>query len=228
MSKKTVFYLILSIIFIDQFSKIYVKLNFLPGETINVFGDWFKLHFVENEGMAWGWKFGGDFGKILLTLFRLVAVVWGTFLLKEFIEKKYHRGFIICASLIYAGALGNLIDSMFYGLIFDTSYNPINQQNANIIAQAFAGKGYGSFLHGKVVDMLHFPLFSGTIPNWSPLWGGEPFTFFSPVFNIADAAISIGVITIFVCQNWFFKNDTKTTPKTIETNIVVDDNTQVM
>lgn len=227
MSKKSVVYLILTIIFIDQFSKIYIKLNFLPGQSLNVIGEWFQLHFVENEGMAWGWKFGGDFGKILLTLFRLVAVVWGTFLIKDFIEKKYHKGFITCAALIYAGALGNLIDSMFYGLIFDTSCLA-NGKNCYVVANAFAGKGYSSFLHGKVVDMLYFPLVKGTIPSWSPLWGGEPFTFFSPVFNIADASISIGVITIFVCQGWFFKNETSTNNKTIETNIVVDDNAQVM
>lgn len=227
MSKKSVVYLILTIIFIDQFSKIYIKLNFLPGQSLNVIGEWFQLHFVENEGMAWGWKFGGDFGKILLTLFRLVAVVWGTFLIKDFIEKKYHKGFIVCAALIYAGALGNLIDSMFYGLIFDTSCLS-NGKNCYVIANAFAGKGYSSFLHGKVVDMLYFPLVKGTIPSWSPLWGGEPFTFFSPVFNIADASISIGVITIFICQSWFFKQQPITNTKTIETNIVVDDNAQVM
>jgi len=226
-SKKTVFFLIIAIIFIDQFSKIYVKLNFLPSETVNVIGDWFQLHFVENEGMAWGWKFGGDFGKILLTLFRLAAVIWGTFLIRDFIEKKYHKGFIICAALIYAGALGNLIDSMFYGLIFDSSCLS-NGKNCYVLANAFAGKGYSSFLHGKVVDMLYFPLFKGTIPSWSPFWNGEPFIFFSPVFNIADASISIGVITIFVFQNWFFKKVENTAPKTVETNIVVDDNTQVM
>ena len=115
-------------------------------------GDWFRLHFVENEGMAWGWQFGGEFGKIILTLFRLVAVIFGTFYLRNIIRKNYHRGFIICASLIYAGALGNLIDSMFYGMLFSNS-------ESFLVAQFLpeAG-GYTSFLHGKVVDMLYFPI----------------------------------------------------------------------
>jgi lipoprotein signal peptidase len=110
--------LIFLVIFADQALKFYIKLHYYAGEEHNVIGNWFKLHFVENEGMAWGWKFGGGWGKIILTLFRLVAVIWGSFLLRDFIRKHYHKGFIICAALIYAGALGNLIDSLFYGLIF--------------------------------------------------------------------------------------------------------------
>jgi signal peptidase II len=113
--------LIFLVIFADQALKFYIKLHYYAGEEHNVIGNWFKLHFVENEGMAWGWKFGGGWGKIALTLFRLVAVIWGSFLLRDFIRKHYHKGFIICAALIYAGALGNLIDSLFYGLIFDSA-----------------------------------------------------------------------------------------------------------
>jgi signal peptidase II len=227
-SKKTVIYLIASIILIDQFLKFYIKLNYYYGQETPVFGNWFKLYFVENEGMAWGWKFGGEVGKLLLTLFRLAAVIWGTFLLKDFIAKKMHKGFIICAALIYAGALGNLIDSMFYGLIFDTSYNVGNAKNAYVVANAFAGKGYGSFLHGKVVDMLHFPLFEFTFPNWFPIWGGEHTVFFSPIFNIADASITIGVIAIFIFQKRFFGSHQPQKTSTVETNINVTDVAQVM
>src|SRR6478736_132172 len=115
--------LIILILIADQAFKFYIKLNYTLGEEHNVAGSWFRLHFVENEGMAWGLKFGGGLGKILLTLFRFIAVIFGTFYLRSIIQKKYHKGFIICAALIYAGAFGNLIDSMFYGLIFSSS-NP--------------------------------------------------------------------------------------------------------
>jgi len=204
---RQVVFLILAIIIADQALKFYIKLNYIPGEEHNVLGNWFKLHFVENEGMAWGWKFGGGFGKIALTLFRLVAVIWGTFLIKGFIKKGYHKGFIACAALIYAGALGNLLDSMFYGLIFDTSYDPNNYATAGIVAKAFASQHYGTFLHGKVVDMLYFPIITDAhFPKWVPFFGGDEFEFFRPVFNIADAAISVGVITILIFQNKFFHN----------------------
>lgn len=152
--------------------------------------------------MAWGWKMGGDWGKVALTLFRLVAVIAGIFILRDFIRKKYHSGFIYCSALIFAGALGNLIDSVFYGLIFSNS-DPYVQNVAEIFPKA---GGYASLLHGKVVDMLYFPLISGKhYPSWFPFWGGEEFEFFRPVFNIADAAISVGVIAILIFQNKFFK-----------------------
>lgn len=203
MKSKHLVFIILAIIFADQALKFYIKLNYYAGEEHHVLGSWFRLHFVENEGMAWGWKFGGGIGKIILTLFRLVAVIWGTFLLKDFIAKKYHRGFIVCAGLIYAGALGNLIDSMFYGLIFENSDPFINN-----VAKIFPkGGGYTSFLHGKVVDMLYFPLVDFMMPTWVPFLGGKPFTFFDPVFNLADASISVGVITILIFQNTFFKKE---------------------
>jgi len=202
---RNLFFIILAVIIADQVLKFYIKLNFIPGEERALIGHWFNLHFVENEGMAWGWKFGGAIGKIVLTLFRLIAVIWGTFLLKDFIKKNYHTGFIICAGLIYAGALGNLLDSLFYGLIFDISFNTLTFEGGHAIAKAFTGHGYGTFLHGKVVDMLYFPLIDTTLPIWIPYWGGQQFQFFQPVFNIADASISVGVIIILLFQNKFFK-----------------------
>ena len=200
MKARNVVFIILAVIIADQALKFYIKLNFFAGEEHRILGNWFRLHFVENEGMAWGWKFGGGFGKIFLTLFRLVAVIWGSFLLKDFIQKKYHKGFILCAALIYAGALGNLLDSMFYGLIFDNS----DFFRANV-AQLFPhGGGYAKFLHGRVVDMLYFPIITNAhYPSWIPYFGGKDFEFFEPVFNIADASISTGVIALLVFQNRF-------------------------
>ena len=181
-------------------------------------GSWFRLHFVENEGMAWGLKFGGGLGKILLTLFRLVAVIFGTFYLSQIIRKKYHKGFIICAALIYAGAFGNLIDSMFYGLIFSSS-NPFT------VATLFpAGGGYASFLHGQVVDMLYFPIIHTYYPSWFPIasWRGQEFEFFSPVFNLADSSISVGVIALLLWQKKFFPNKHLEQPveKAAEVNVM--------
>lgn len=218
MKGRNIILLVLAILVADQALKFYIKLHYAGGigDETKVFGDWFKLHFVENEGMAWGWKFGGGFGKIALTLFRLIAVVWGTFLIKDFIKKEMHKGFIICAALIYAGALGNLLDSMFYGLIFDSSYDAEHPQFYGVVAKAFTSVHYGSFLHGKVVDMLYFPILKGHYPSWFPFWKGEEFEFFRPVFNIADASISIGVISILVFQNKFFKHKEEPKP-TVET-----------
>lgn len=192
---------IILILVADQALKLYIKTNYYIGEEHHVLGSWFRLHFVENPGMAWGMEFGGGFGKIALTLFRLVAVIVGTFYLRMFIRKHYHKGFIICAGLIYAGALGNLIDSMFYGLIFEQS-DPFLQNVAKIFP---AGGGYTTFLHGKVVDMLYFPIIRDAyFPSWVPFWGGESFEFFRPVFNLADMYISIGVIAILIWQSKFF------------------------
>jgi signal peptidase II len=204
MNGKKVIALILVILFIDQAIKFYIKLNFYIGEEHAMIGDWARLHFVENEGMAWGLKFGGGFGKIILTLFRLVAVIWGVFLIKGFIEKKYHNGFIICASLIFAGAVGNLIDSLFYGILFEQSV-PFTTQVAVLLPKT---GGYAPLLHGKVVDMFYFPIIRNAhFPAWFPFWGGEEFEFFRPVFNFADAAISSGVIVLFVFQGRFFGDD---------------------
>lgn len=204
MNGKNVAALIIAIIFVDQILKFYIKTNYFLGEEHKIIGSWFRLHFVENEGMAWGLKFGGDFGKIALTLFRLVAVIWGTFLIKGFIKKQYHNGFIICSALIYAGALGNLIDSMFYGLLFEASI-PYTSLVAQFLPET---GGYASFLHGKVVDMFYFPIITDAqFPSWLPIWGGESFEFFRPVFNFADMAISTGVIALFIFQNKFFPSE---------------------
>ena len=222
---KHVVLIILLIILVDQSLKFYIKTNYYLGQENNMLGSWFRLHFVENEGMAWGWQLGGDFGKIILTLFRLVAVVFGTFYLRTIIRKNYHRGFIICASLIYAGALGNLIDSMFYGLIFDNS-DPYLQNVARIFP---ATGGYTTFLHGKVVDMFYFPIITDAhFPSWFPLWGGEEFEFFRPVFNLADASISIGVIALLIFQKRFFSKKEIENVTTIETKAPIDDNAQVL
>jgi signal peptidase II len=205
--------LIILILIADQALKFYIKTHYTLGEEHNVLGSWFRLHFVENEGMAWGLKFGGGLGKILLTLFRLLAVILGTFYLRDIIRKNYHTGFIICAALIYAGAFGNLIDSMFYGLIFNSS-NPFT------VATLFPpGGGYASFFHGQVVDMLYFPIIHTTYPSWFPIanWRGQEFEFFSPVFNLADASISVGVIALLIWQKKFFpKKHLHETAKTSE------------
>lgn len=181
-------------------------------EQIPVFGSWFRLFFIENEGMAWGWKFGGEWGKMALTLFRLVAVVFGVFYIRNIIRRKYHTGFIICAGMIFAGALGNLIDSLFYGLIFSHS------ELGSPLATVFPPQGgYAGFLHGRVVDMLYVPIIEDKLlPNWIPVWGGEHFTFFSPIFNIADASISVGVIALLIFQKKFFKKHPHEEPAQLE------------
>jgi signal peptidase II len=182
------------IIFVDQYLKIHIKTNYYYGQETKVLGSWFRLHFIENNGMAFGMKFSsGTIGKLILTTFRLVAVGFGFYVLKQLVNRKYSRGAIVCGALILAGAMGNLIDSMFYGLIFtDSSFH--------VAKMVPMGQGYGSFLHGQVVDMLYFPLFECTLPSWVPLVGGKNFSFFDPVFNIADAAISIGVLTLLLFQ----------------------------
>lgn len=220
------------IIIADQALKIWIKTSFTFGDTeitgpiinnIPTGIKWFRIYFIENKGMAWGWEFGGEWGKMILTLFRLGAVIFGTWYLGKIVKQKYSRGFIICAALIYAGALGNLIDSMFYGLIFEDSSNLH-------IAKMFPSQGYAGFLHGRVVDMLYFPIIRDAhFPLWVPFVGGEEFEFFSPIFNIADASISIGVITLFVFQKKFFKkhHEDEKHP-TVETSTEVSDKMQVL
>lgn len=202
MKLRSAILIILLVIVADQALKIWIKTSFPFGHVSNVLGlSWFRLYFIENEGMAWGWKFGGDFGKIFLTLFRLVAVGFGSWYLVKIVRERYTKGFIICASLIYAGALGNLIDSLFYGMIFgQTTYTQV--------ASAFPPEGgYAGFLHGHVVDMLYFPMVHSNFPSWLPLIGGKEFEFFSPIFNIADASISVGVIVLLLFQKRFFQHE---------------------
>jgi signal peptidase II len=234
---KHVVFLIALIIIADQAIKIWIKLGYEPNRDTGVTGlSWFKLHFIENPGMAWGWKFGNETGKVILTLFRLAAVIFGTWYLGKIVKQKYSRGFIICASLIYAGALGNLIDSMFYGMIFDKGlvYNPaikdyISYEGMGGIAK-FSTHGYSSFLHGSVVDMLYFPILENKhFPSWFPFVGGEEFTFFSAIFNIADASISIGVITLLLFQKRFFRKISSGDKlPSVETNTTVNDSVQVL
>ncbi len=231
MKKRTVVFIILLVLAADQALKLYIKTNFRLYQSVPVMGNWFNLTFVENPGMAYGLKFGGDWGKMALTIFRFGAVIFGTWYLGSIIAKKYHKGFIICASLIYAGALGNLIDSALYGVIFDKGmmYNTIMRDYTGYEGLAKAtGKGYSGFLHGNVVDMLYFPVIKTTFPKWFPVWGGQDLEFFRPVFNLADAAISSGVITILIFQKRFFRqrNDTSKHPVG-ETGAVVNDDAQV-
>lgn len=233
MKLRSVVILIALVILADQALKIWIKTSHPTGEVLRVFGaDWFRLHFIENPGMAWGWKFGNETGKMILTLFRLAAVIFGTWYLGKIVRQKYSRGFIICAGLIYAGALGNLIDSMFYGMIFDKGlhYEPaLNDYISYSGIAQFSGIGYSSFLHGSVVDMLYFPIIKSHYPAWVPGLGGEEFEFFSPIFNIADASISIGVITLLVFQKRFFhKQEEKEVQTVVGTNAEVSDRAEVL
>lgn len=208
MKAKHLTLLVFLVVAADQALKIYIKTHYHLHASTHVFGDWFQLYFVENPGMAYGWKFGGDFGKMALTIFRMGAVVFGVWYLSRIIKSGYHKGFVFCAGLIFAGALGNLIDSCFYGIIFDKgmTFNSTYNEYAYYEGLAQLGsKGYSSFLHGNVVDMLYFPIIKGYFPEWVPVFGGDDFEFFRPIFNLADAAISTGVITIIVFQKRFFK-----------------------
>ncbi len=201
MSLKKASLLIILILVIDQVSKFYIKTNFALGEEIKVF-DWFRILFVENEGMAWGAKIPGEYGKLLLTSFRLVAIVGIAYWLWDSVRKNGHTILIVAISMIFAGAFGNIIDSVFYGEIFNHSYNQV----ASFLPEE---GGYGTLLHGKVVDMLYFPLWSGYLPEWIPFWGGQYFTFFEPVFNIADSAITIGVFLLILFNKKAFSHELK-------------------
>lgn len=168
------------------------------GDEIPVFGNWFIIHFVENNGMAFGMQLAGKFGKAFLSIFRIVAVIGIGWYMVNLGKKGAPGGLIYCVGLVLAGALGNIIDSAFYGMLFDHSYGQI----ATFLPE---GGGYSSFLHGKVVDMLYFPLIEGRYPEWIPYVGGNPFIFFRPVFNIADSSITIGIVIILFFQKRFFK-----------------------
>ena len=188
---------ILSVLALDQTLKFWVKLHFAYTENLQI-TRWFYIYFIENEGMAFGMSLGGDSGKLMLSVFRLIAVVVIGYYLVRLVKQNAHVGFITSISLIMAGAMGNIIDSVFYGRIFSAS-------GSNKIAELFpAGGGYASLLHGKVVDMLYFPVYDGFLPSWIPFWGGEYFIFFRPIFNIADASITVGVLLIILFQKTFF------------------------
>ncbi|MBX2816070.1 MAG: lipoprotein signal peptidase [Saprospiraceae bacterium] len=190
--------------------KIWVKTNMEYGEQFSLFGTWGYIHFVENPGMAFGLKFGGKTGKLLLSLFRIGAVALLIYYIRQLIKTGQPKGVLVCFSLILAGAIGNIVDSAFYGLVFsESSYH-------GGLAEMFPeGGGYGQFLHGKVVDMLYFPMVDTHWPDWMPFWGGDRFQFFKPVFNIADSAITTGIFSLLLFQRQFFKDEDTAKP-TIE------------
>src|SRR5690606_32676895 len=201
MSLKKAYLIVILILIIDQVSKIYIKTHFVLREDIPVMGlNWFRIYFIENEGMAWGAVIPGAYGKLILTLFRIVAVGGIGYWLYDSVKKNYSNYLIISISLILAGAFGNIIDSVFYGLIFDYS-------SPNHVATLFSDNPYGTVFHGKVVDMFYFPIITdGKFPSWFPIWGGESFTFFNAVFNVADAAISVGVGILLLFNKRAFAN----------------------
>lgn len=187
--------LIIFILLTDQLLKFWIKTNMMLGQEYQIF-DWFIIHFTENKGMAFGLEFGGEIGKYFLSIFRIIAIVFIAVYLKKLATQAVKPGILLSIALILAGAIGNMIDSAFYGLIFSESYGQI--------ATVFEG-GYAGFLQGKVVDMFYFPLINTHFPDWLPLIGGNHFIFFRPVFNIADSSISIGVINILLFHRSFFK-----------------------
>ena len=191
--------LVLVIILIDQTLKIWIKTNLKLDDIIPLFGNKGFILFTENPGMAFGYKFGGEWGKVALTIFRMLAVAGIAWYIVDLIQKNAPKGLIISFAMVLAGAIGNIIDSVFYGIIFSSSKGQI----AEIFPE---GGGYGKFLRGEVVDMFYFPIIDGRFPHWFPVWGGETFTFFRPVFNVADSAITIGVAIILIFHRKFFKS----------------------
>ena len=202
--------IIVAILVIDQVIKILVKTHMHIGESIPVFGSWFQILFIENEGMAFGMHFGGSWGKILLSVFRLLAsvgIAWG---IVYMVKKNVRKFLLVSMSLIFAGAVGNIIDSCFYGLIFSESTFEV--------ARMFPEEGgYAPFLFGKVVDMFYFPIIDTTLPEWVPIWGGQHFTFFNAIFNFADAAITIGIFMLIIDQLFASKKEKKEKEKVEKT-----------
>ena len=196
--KKSILLVILVLI-ADQVLKIWVKTHMQIGDEIHLFGKWGMLHFIENNGMAFGMEMGGRPGKLILSVFRIIAIFGIAWFLYSLIRKESNQGLILAVSAILAGAIGNIIDSVFYGMIFSESYNQV--------AVMFPpGGGYSSILHGRVVDMLYFPVINTHWPEWSPFRPGETFIFFRPIFNIADSSITCGVFSILLFQKKMFKD----------------------
>ncbi|MBL4652084.1 MAG: lipoprotein signal peptidase [Flavobacteriales bacterium] len=215
------------VLLLDQTLKIWVKTNMYIGEEFNVIGDWFIIHFVENPGMAFGLELGGAYGKIGLSLFRVFAVIGLCYYMWTLVREKAPKGVIISFALITAGALGNIIDSAFYGILFNKGtiysaeigswmrYHGISEMNF---------EGYANPFWGCVVDMLYFPVIEGNFPDWVPFWGGDFFLFFRPVFNIADAAISVGVgMLILFYRNFYTEEKNKNTEDKTNSGIVAEE-----
>jgi len=198
LAKKSVLFILL-ILLVDQVLKIWIKTNMTIGQEYHLFGNWGIIHFIENNGMAFGMEMGGKTGKFILSLFRIVAIIGIGFFLASLIKKKAYPGLILAVSAIMAGAIGNMIDSAFYGMIFSESFH----QTAVMFPPE---GGYSSFLHGRVVDMFYFPIINTHWPEWSPIRPDESFVFFRPVFNIADSAITCGVISIILFQKKMFQD----------------------
>jgi len=201
MSKgKLAILVVLLVLIADQCLKIWIKTHMMIGEEIHVSGNWFIIHFTENNGMAFGIEFFGKIGKYMLSIFRIVAVILIAFYISRLVKREVPTGFVVAASLIMAGALGNIIDSAFYGLIFEHSYNQV--------ATLFpADGGYASFLQGRVVDMFYFPIIEGHWPAWSPFKPTQEFIFFRPNFNLADSAITTGMAMVLVFYRKTLQNE---------------------
>lgn len=193
------FIIIFSILIADQILKVWIKTHMSLGEEIKILGNWFIILFVENNGMAFGFEFAGGNGKIFLSVFRILAVIAIGWYLVKLSKRDIPMGFIACIALIFAGAIGNIIDSAFYGLFFDHSYGQVAQFMPE-------GGGYSKFLYGKVVDMFYFPLIQGNYPNWFPFWSGKDFIFFRPVFNVADSSITVGIFSILLFYRKYFNS----------------------